>query len=164
MSGARRSGLVWLVVSLGAVALDQVSKTWIMTHFALHESVTLLPVLDVIYARNTGAAFSLLANAGGWQRWFFTALAVGVSAGIVLWLRRLDARTQALSAAGLALVLGGALGNVIDRLLFGYVVDFIAVHWDSHYFPAFNVADSCISVGAGLLILDSLLSGREAKG
>ncbi len=163
MIGVRRSGLVWLVVSLGAVALDQVSKTWIMTHFALHESVTLLPILDVVYARNTGAAFSFLADAGGWQRWFFTVLAVGVSAGIVMWLRRLDGRAQALMAAGLALVLGGAVGNVIDRVLFGYVVDFIAVHWNGNYFPAFNVADSCISVGAALLILDSVLASRKAK-
>ena len=163
MIGVRRSGLVWLVVSLGAVALDQVSKTWIMTHFALHESVTLLPMLDVVYARNTGAAFSFLADAGGWQRWFFTVLAVGVSAGIVMWLRRLDGRAQALMAAGLALVLGGAVGNVIDRVLFGYVVDFIAVHWNGNYFPAFNVADSCISVGAALLILDSVLASRKAK-
>jgi signal peptidase II len=163
MNVPQRSGLVWLVVSLGVVALDQVSKTWIMTNFELHESVTLLPMLDIIYARNTGAAFSLLADAGGWQRWFFTVLAVGVSVGIVMWLRRLDGRAQALMAAGLALILGGALGNVIDRVLFGYVVDFIAVHWDNHYFPAFNVADSCISVGAALLILDSVLTSRKAK-
>lgn len=163
MSTTRRSALVWLIVSLGAVAMDQVSKTWIMTHFALHESVTLLPVLDIIYARNTGAAFSLLHDAGGWQRWFFTVLALGVSTGIVMWLRKLDARAQALMAAGLALVLGGALGNVIDRLMFGYVVDFIAVHWDSHYFPAFNVADSCITVGAVLLVLDSLRNGPKTE-
>ena len=102
-------------------------------------------------------------TASGWQRWVFSALAVGVSAALIVWLRRLE-RGATLLAAALALVLGGALGNVIDRLRLGYVVDFIQVHWQQHYFPAFNVADAAITAGAGLLLLDALLSSRRATG
>src|SRR6185503_10560221 len=115
---------------------------------------------------NEGAAFSFLSNAGGWQRWLFVALGVGVSGGILYWLRRLPAKGQGLLAAGVSLILGGALGNVIDRVLQGHVIDFIRVHWAEHYFPAFNVADSAITIGAAFVILDSLLEldrGRAKK-
>jgi signal peptidase II len=162
MIGARRSGLVWLVVSLGAVALDQVSKTWIMTHFALHESVTLLPMLDVVYARNTGAAFSFLADAGGWQRWFFLAIGIGASAFILYLLARHG--SQRLFSLALALILGGAIGNLIDRLARGKVVDFLLAHWQERwFFPAFNVADAAITVGAVLLVLDELLRVGKSR-
>jgi signal peptidase II len=125
--------------------------------------VVLLPVLDLTRLHNAGAAFSFLAGAGGWQRWAFTALAIGVSGAILAWLRGLHAHSQATLAAGLALVLGGALGNVIDRIEHGYVVDFIHVHWDRAYFPAFNVADAAITVGAGLLLLDAWLEWRRER-
>jgi signal peptidase II len=122
-----------------------------------------LPVLDITRLHNPGAAFSFLAGAGGWQRWFFTVLAVVVSGAIIHWLRSLDGARQKLLATGLALVLGGAIGNVIDRVRFGYVVDFIHAHWNQAYFPAFNVADSAISIGAALIILDALLDWRRSR-
>jgi signal peptidase II len=106
---------------------------------------------------NTGAAFSFLSNASGWQRWVFVGLGVAVSTGILVWLRRLPSKGQGMLAAGLSLIVGGALGNVIDRVLHGHVIDFIRVHWGEHYFPAFNVADSAITVGAALIVLDNLL-------
>jgi signal peptidase II len=108
-----------------------------------------------------GAAFSFLASASGWQRWLFIALAVAVSIGIIVWMLRLQRNAHALLSCGLALVLGGAVGNVIDRIRLGHVVDFIHFHWDRAYFPAFNVADSAITVGAACLLLDALLEGRQ---
>jgi signal peptidase II len=159
----RHSGWLWLPLSVAAIVVDQFTKTLILARFQLHESVTGLPVLDILRAHNPGAAFSFLAGAGGWQRWFFTVLAGGVSVAILIWLRQLRARAQAVPAAGLALVMGGALGNLIDRLQHGYVVDFVHVHWKQHSFPAFNVADACITVGAGLLLLDMFLEWRREK-
>ncbi|MBV6417102.1 MAG: Lipoprotein signal peptidase [Steroidobacteraceae bacterium] len=157
------SGWRWLPLSALIVLLDQASKAWIERHFALYESVTLLPVLDITRLHNPGAAFSFLAGAGGWQRWFFTLLALAVSIGIVVWLRSVHARAQAWLAAGLALILGGALGNVIDRLRHGFVIDFVHAHWNEAWFPAFNVADSAITVGAACLIIDALIEARRAK-
>jgi signal peptidase II len=110
---------------------------------------------------NVGAAFSFLASASGWQRWLFIALAVAVSVGIIVWLVRLQRSAQVLLPCGLALVLGGAVGNVVDRIRLGYVIDFIHFHWDRAYFPAFNVADSAITVGAACLLLDALFEGRR---
>jgi signal peptidase II len=161
MPAARQSGLMWWPAGVLAILADQLSKAWITRHFALQESVSVLPVLDIIHTRNTGAAFSFLAGAGGWQRWFFITLGIAVSAFILFYLRKLDARGQKLQSAGLMLIAGGALGNVIDRIHHGFVVDFVAAHWDTAYFPAFNVADSCITVGAGLLLLDALLEWRR---
>lgn len=158
-----RSGLPWSVITLVAIAIDQMSKAAILGRFEEYETVTVLPVLQITRAHNEGAAWSFLAQAGGWQRWMFTALAFVVSAVILVWLRRIDATRQRLLPLGLTLIMGGALGNVIDRLRLGYVVDFVAVHWRQHYFPAFNVADACITLGAGLLILDALLDGRRGK-
>jgi len=162
-TAAKHGALNWLWLAAGTVALDQLSKWAVVRNFALYEVVTLLPVLDFTRLHNTGAAFSLLAGASGWQRWFFVALAGGVSVAITLWLRRIDPARQRLLPAGLALVMGGALGNVIDRLWHGHVIDFIHVHWQQHYFPAFNVADIAITIGAGLLILDSLLDSRQGQ-
>jgi signal peptidase II len=158
-----RSGWIWLPVTGVAIVADLVTKEMILGKFALHESVTVLPVLDIVRAHNPGAAFSFLAGAGGWQRWFFTLLAAGVSIAILYWLRALDGRAQKLPSLGLALVMSGAVGNLIDRLRHGYVVDFIAVHWKDAWFPAFNVADSCITVGAGLLLLDMLFEWRRGR-
>jgi signal peptidase II len=112
---------------------------------------------------NVGAAFSFLASASGWQRWVFIGLACVVSIGIIIWLLKLPRGSHALLTAGLALVLGGALGNVIDRIRLGYVIDFIHFHWDRAYFPAFNVADSAITVGAACLLLDALFDAKRKK-
>ena len=161
MSKLLPSGLRWWPLGLAALIIDQLSKEWILRRFALHETYTVLPVFDIVHARNYGAAFSFLDIPGGLQRWLFTIFAIVVSIGLLLWLRRLDARTQKLQVAGLMLIVSGALGNVIDRLRHGNVVDFLLVHWRDHWFPAFNVADSCISIGAGLVLLDALLDSRR---
>ncbi len=158
-----RSGLPWAGLALLAIFADQLTKMWIVSTLQLHESRVWLPVLSIVRAHNPGAAFSFLAGADGWQRWLFTALALVVGVTILVWLRRLDGAQQRLLSISLALILGGALGNVIDRLRHGYVVDFVLVHWQGHYFPAFNVADSCISVGAVLLLLDALLDSRRRR-
>jgi signal peptidase II len=159
---AAASGWRWLPLSAAIIVLDRLAKLWITHHFAPLERVHVLKVLDIILTYNTGAAFSFLAEASGWQRWLFVLLAVGVSAALILWLRRLDARVHGLLACGLALIVGGALGNMIDRVAAGRVVDFIHVHWGAHYFPAFNVADSAITIGAVLLLLDAWQESRSA--
>jgi signal peptidase II len=156
----RHDSLRYLLLSAAVVALDQLTKFLIEQHLALFESVSVLPVLEITRLHNTGAAFSFLADETGWQRWLFTALAIIVSVVLALWLRRIDAQARVLATA-VALILGGAVGNVIDRVRLGHVIDFIYAHWDRHYFPAFNVADSAICVGAGLLLLDTWLSGRR---
>jgi signal peptidase II len=158
----RGRAVVWLLLSALVVLADQLSKSYITSHYGEFEFTTLLPVLDITRMHNVGAAFSFLATASGWQRWLFISLAVIVSIGIVVWLYRMP-RSQGLLACGLSLVLGGAIGNVIDRIRLGAVVDFIHFHWDRAYFPAFNIADSAITVGAACLILDALLEPRRAR-
>ena len=153
----------WLLVPLAVVIIDQASKSWIVRHLGEFEVNTLFPVLDITLMHNVGAAFSFLAGAGGWQRWFFIALSSIVSIGLTVWLLRLPQAARRLLALGLALVLGGALGNVIDRIRLGSVVDFIHFHWNQAYFPAFNVADSAITVGAACLLLDALLDSRRSS-
>lgn len=152
----------WYALAVLVIVLDQVSKAAASHFLAYAEPNALLPWFDLTLHHNTGAAFSFLSSAGGWQRWLFTALALGVSALLVGWLRRLP-RSQWLLALGLALVLGGAVGNLIDRLWLGYVVDFISVHYRGWYFPTFNVADSAISVGAALVVLDSLVGPGDRE-
>lgn len=154
------SGRIWVLLSLAVIALDQWSKAWVVHHLSFHIARPILPVLDLTLAYNTGAAFSFLAGQSGWQRWLLTVLAVVVAVLIIAYLGRLRARRQRLLCAALALILGGALGNLIDRLRLGYVVDFISAHWHGHYFPAFNVADSAITIGAILLLIDLW---REAR-
>lgn len=156
-------GSNWLWLTAAVVALDQWTKQLIAARLSEFESIVLLPVLEFMRLHNEGAAFSFLSDASGWQRWLFIALGIGVSLGIFVWLVRLPSRGQSVLAAALALVMGGALGNVIDRVLLGHVVDFIRVHYQQWYFPAFNVADSAITIGAGLLILDSVLEHRRRK-
>jgi signal peptidase II len=156
----KRGSLPYLALSAAVVALDQLTKLLIEQHLAVFESVSVLPVLEITRLHNTGAAFSFLADEAGWQRWLFTVLAIIVSIVLALWLRRIDAQARVLASA-VALILGGAVGNVVDRVRLGHVIDFIYAHWDRHYFPAFNVADSAICVGAGLLLLDTWLSGRR---
>ncbi len=157
------TAVYWLWLSLAVLAADQATK-WVVTReFERFESVAVNPYLDLTLLHNTGAAFSFLADAGGWQRWLFIGLGIVVSIVILFWLRQLPARGQAWLASGLSLVMGGALGNVIDRVHYGYVIDFIHVHWEDAYFPAFNVADSAITVGAACLIIDALFfSGRDS--
>jgi len=157
----RGRGAAWLLLSALVVLADQVTKAYIIRHFGVFEFTRIWPVLDITHMHNVGAAFSFLASASGWQRWVFIGLAFAVSIGITVWLLRLPRGTQTLLAAGLALVLGGALGNVIDRIRLGYVVDFIHFHWEEAYFPAFNVADSAITIGAACLLLDALLESRR---
>ena len=144
---------------------DQVVKAVIVAKFELFERMPVLPpVLEVTRLHNRGAAFSFLDDAGGWQRYLFLGLAVTVSVGIAVWLQRLESTSRLIVPAGLSLVAGGALGNAIDRVHYGYVVDFIHVHWyDAWWFPAFNVADAGITAGAALLILDALLDSRHPK-
>lgn len=160
---AARGSLVYLWISVAVIGADQLVKAVVVGSLALYESVVILPVLSFTHLHNTGAAFSFLADAQGWPRWMFTALAVLVSAALAVWLRRIDRNARVLASA-VALILGGALGNAIDRLRLGYVVDFVQVHWGMHYFAAFNVADSAISIGAALLLLDSLLASRHQAG
>jgi signal peptidase II len=163
MSTAENRGraAAWLLLSALVIVLDQVSKAYITRHFGEFEFLHVLPVLDITHLHNVGAAFSFLASASGWQRWLFIGLAVSVSVAITVWLCRLPGGTRVLLAAGLALVLGGALGNVIDRIRLGYVIDFIHFHWDRAYFPAFNVADSAITIGAACLLLDALMDAKR---
>jgi signal peptidase II len=149
----------WLWLSAVVIVLDQATKFLVTRFLALYERVEVLPVLDFTLLHNTGAAFSLLAGASGWQRWFFIGLACVVSAVLVVWIWRTP-RGEKLLPLALSLILGGAIGNVIDRVLHGYVVDFIHAHWGGAYFPAFNIADSAITVGAALLILDAFREKR----
>lgn len=154
--------LKWLWLSVLIVLLDQFTKYAASHMLRLHEPLELLPFFNFTLMHNTGAAFSFLSQAGGWQRWFFTGMALLVSAVIVVWMRRLSAREHG-SALALALILGGALGNVIDRIRLGYVVDFIDVYYDAWHWPAFNVADAAITVGAVLLVVTGLLAGRKTS-
>lgn len=155
---------VWMAVALVVVIADQVTKLAIIEYIEQYAKVPLTSFINLTHQKNYGAAFSFLAGAGGWQRWFFIALALVVSAVIVVWVWRIRDEGPAILAAGLALVLGGAVGNVIDRIRLGYVTDFIQVLFGSWAFPSFNVADSAITVGAALLIIDSLfVSGRAER-
>jgi signal peptidase II len=161
---ASASGVRWLWIAAVIVVVDQLSKLWIQGSMEMYETIEVLPVLNIYHTFNPGAAWSFLAHADGWQRWMFSILAIGVSIGLIIWLRRLATATQALLIVGLVLIVGGAIGNLIDRLYLGHVVDFIQVHWGNSYFPAFNVADSAISIGAALVIFDSLReSVRERR-
>jgi len=163
-SNGRRGFALWLSLSSLIVVLDQLTKWAIVKWVPLYGKVEINSFINITHQRNTGAAFSFLADAGGWQRWFFVLLALAVSGYILTWLWRLRNEQQAVLCAGLALVLGGAVGNVVDRIHLGYVVDFIQVLIAGWPFPSFNVADSAISVGAGLLIIDALfLSGKAAE-
>lgn len=157
------NGWRWLPLAAAVIVADQLSKGWIEARYALYESTAVLPVLDITRLHNPGAAFSFLADAGGWQRGFFVVLALVVSVGIVWWLRQLHAGREAILACGLSLILGGAIGNVIDRIQHGFVVDFIHVHWGNAYFPAFNIADAAITVGAGLLLWDAWREWRQER-
>lgn len=151
--------LKWLWLSLLAIVLDQGSKLWVDSTMPLYHSVPLMPSFNLTYVRNTGAAFSFLAQAGGWQRWAFAALAIVISGIIAMWLSRLE-KHETLLAMALSLILGGAIGNLIDRLAYGYVIDFLDVYYDTWHWPAFNIADSAITLGVVLMLLESLGLGK----
>ena len=154
----------WMSVALLVVVADQVTKWAIIEWVSLYERIPINSFINLTHQRNTGAAFSFLADAGGWQRWFFVVLATSVSGVIAVWLWRIRHAGQTVLTAGLALVLGGAVGNLIDRASLGYVTDFIQVWFGNWPFPSFNIADAGISVGAAFLIIDALFfSGRAAE-
>ena len=140
---------------------DQFTKVLILGYYQLGDSTTVTTFFNIVRVHNSGAAFSFLAGAGGWQRWFFTAIGIG-AALLMVWLLKNHAG-QKLFAFAIASILGGAVGNVIDRVLYGYVVDFLDFHWRGWHFPAFNVADSAITIGAACLILDELLRVRRGR-
>lgn len=150
----------WLSVSLLVLVLDQASKLLADAMLALQQPVLLVPSLAITKAYNAGAAFSFLGDASGWQRWFFVGLAVLISGVLLVWLRRLQAHERR-TALALALILGGAIGNLVDRVLYGYVIDFIDVYYGSWHWPTFNIADSAITAGAALLLLDALFGEQR---
>ena len=162
---ARKSGaggmLQWLGLALIILIADQFTKVLIVGFYQLGDSTLVTSFFNVVRVHNSGAAFSFLAGSSGWQRWFFTAVGV-VAAGLILWLLKSHSGQKLFSFA-LACILGGAIGNVIDRLLYGYVVDFLDFHWHDWHFPAFNVADSAITIGAACLILDELIRVRRGR-
>ncbi|MBC7918124.1 MAG: lipoprotein signal peptidase [Rhodoferax sp.] len=151
----------WLGLAFILLLADQFTKILIVGHYQLGDSTYVTDFFNVVRAHNTGAAFSFLANESGWQRWFFTALGLVAAVVIITMLRKHP--EQKLFCFAMACILGGAIGNVLDRLMYGYVVDFLDFHWRGMHFPAFNVADSAITVGAICLILDELLRVRRTS-
>jgi len=154
--------LKWLWLSLLAVILDQASKLAIAGSMHLYQSIQIVPYFNLTYVHNTGAAFSFLSEAGGWQRWFFAGLALVISGVIAVWLARLK-QHETLLAVALSLVLGGAIGNLIDRLAYGYVIDFLDVYYQTWHWPAFNIADSAITLGVMLMLAESFGLGSSKK-
>jgi len=154
------SGLRWWWLTLVCLLVDQISKQWVATQMDLYQSIEILPFFNLTYVHNLGAAFSFLADQGGWQRWFFTAIASIASIVFIVWLAKTPKENKILGIA-FALLLSGALGNLIDRVLFGYVIDFLDFYLGSYRWPAFNVADSMIFIGAALMIIDSFKNQPE---
>ena len=162
MASRNSTGMLpWLALAALIIIADQITKTLILGAFQYGESHTVTSFFNIVRVHNSGAAFSFLAGASGWQRWFFVGVG-GAAAVFIIWMLNSHAG-QRLFCLALSLILGGALGNVIDRLMHGYVVDFIQVHYAGWYFPSFNVADSAITVGAACLILDEILRVRRSR-
>jgi len=153
--------LKWLGLSLLIIVLDQASKLWVVANFDLYESIALLPGVNFTYVHNTGAAFSFLSSAGGWQRWFFVGIGLVATVFLLVWLRKLKT-SERWMAATLSLILGGAIGNLYDRIAYSYVIDFIDVYYESHHWPVFNIADSAISIGVVMMLIDTF-RGEESK-
>jgi len=153
--------LAWLSLSLGVVFIDQLTKWLVIDALTLYQRIPILPVFDLVRLHNTGAAFSFLSSASGWQNWLFTGVAIAVSAGIVWWLITLPSTGRHVLGLGLSLVLGGALGNVIDRILYGYVIDFLLFYYKDWSYPAFNIADSAITCGVILILYDGFILARH---
>ena len=156
-----QSMLPWLILAIIIILADQFTKTLIVGYYRLGDSTPVTSFFNIVRAHNTGAAFSFLAGAGGWQRWIFTGLGA-IATIFILWMLR-SHHAQKLFAFALACILGGAIGNVIDRLIHGYVVDFLDFYYGTWHFPAFNVADSAITIGAVCLILDEILRVRRGR-
>lgn len=152
----------WLWIALAVIILDQGTKLLADHLLTYAQPLPIIPMFNLTLVYNQGAAFSFLSNAGGWQRWFFVILSVSISIALVIWLRKIEARHQ-YQIAALALILGGAIGNLIDRSIYGHVIDFLDAYYNTHHWPAFNLADSAISVGAFILILDSLRHDPDTK-
>ncbi|MDA8694042.1 signal peptidase II [Pseudomonadales bacterium] len=163
MMGSTNSSIrwSWYALAIVIIVLDQLSKYWVQLSFFEGERVNLLPILDFTLVYNKGAAWSFLSDAGGWQRWLFTAISSVVSIVLVIWIHRLVAIQKILLIA-LTLILAGAVGNLIDRIMLGKVVDFVLFYYDGHYFPAFNVADSAITLGAIMMLIDIFWGPSEA--
>jgi signal peptidase II len=157
---SKKSSLVWLWLTFIVLVIDQATKHWVAASMDLYQSISLLPFFNITYVHNLGAAFSFLADQAGWQRWFFASIAFIASLIFVVWLARNPAQDKKLNIA-LALMLSGAVGNLIDRVLFGYVIDFLDFYVKSYHWPAFNIADSAIFLGAAIMIFDSFK--KEAK-
>ena len=153
--------LHWLGLAFIILIVDQFTKVLIVGYYSLGDSTYVTSFFNVVRVHNTGAAFSFLAGASGWQRWFFTVIGL-VAAAVIIWMLKAHPGQRLFSFA-MACILGGAIGNVIDRLMYGYVVDFLDFHWRGWHFPAFNVADAAISIGAACLILDELLRVRKTR-
>lgn len=152
----------WWLLVLVLLVLDQITKIWANTALNYDQPVEIVPFFNLTLRYNYGAAFSFLHDQGGWQRWFFTVIASVVSVALVAWISRIGTvKEKALEACALSLVLSGAVGNLYDRVSYGYVIDFLEVYYKSHYWPAFNIADSAICIGAGLMILDMLLNKKK---
>ena len=154
------TGLRWLWLTLLCLIIDQVSKQWVAGTFDYRETLSVLPFFNLTFVHNPGAAFSFLADQGGWQRWFFTAIAAIASIVFLVWMAKTPKQQRLLSIA-FALILSGAVGNLIDRVLFGYVIDFLDFHWAGFHFAAFNIADSVIFIGAALMIFESFTNKED---
>lgn len=162
LNAVKETGLRWLWLSAIAFGLDQVTKQLVLKNMALYDSIQIVPFFNFTYVQNHGAAFSFLSDAGGWQRWLFTGIAVFVSVLIVWWLKQTK-RDQILLPVSFALILGGALGNLYDRLAYGYVVDFLDVYYQTWHWPAFNIADCSIFLGAMGLLIDAFKNPDPIK-
>lgn len=158
---AQKSGLVWLWLSLLLLVADFASKTLVVNTMNLRDSIDILPFFNLTYVHNYGAAFSFLSDETGWQRWFLSLIAITISGLLIWWLKRLPASNKVLCGA-YSLVLAGAIGNLYDRMYYGYVIDFLHFYYESWHFPAFNIADSAICVGAALLLFDAF-TGESPK-
>jgi signal peptidase II len=156
------TGLRWLWLTVIFLIIDQITKQWVANTFDYRETLAVFPFFNLYYVHNEGAAFSFLADQGGWQRWFFSAIAAIASIIFVIWMAKTPKQHRLLSIA-FALILSGALGNLIDRVLFGYVIDFLDFHWQGSHFAAFNIADSVIFIGAALMIVESFTQQDSQK-
>ena len=154
--------LWWFSIAMAILVLDQLTKNWIVSDFFLGQSDFVTSFFNLVRVHNYGAAFSFLSDAGGWQRWFLAVLSMLVSVFLVVWLIKLP-KVKWIEGIAIALILGGALGNLYDRVVLGYVVDFLDFHWSGSHFPAFNVADSGITIGASLLIFDMLITRQDSE-
>jgi signal peptidase II len=155
-----QTGLRYLWLAVLAFVLDQLSKNWIVDNIETYQAVQITSFFNLTHVFNYGAAFSFLSDAGGWQRWFFTIIAFGVS-GLILWWLKQTTKQQVILPIAFCLILGGALGNAYDRLLHGYVIDFLVVYYQDWYWPAFNIADSSIFLGAALLIVEMFINKEQ---